>query len=232
VPLGSRRFFVVHWPGATSPADPAAQLRSIERFHVQTNRWAVSGYNFAVSRDGRIFEGCGESVRGIHSPPRNVDGFGVCVLINVGERPPAAALNSTRALYDHLCRRTGRELNRSWHAADQATACPGPDLIGWVRDGMRGSGGGIPPAPPPPRPNVAPPFPGRLMINRRPMMHGADIRQWQQRMRERTWNIMVDGWYGPQSAGVARQFQTNHRLMIDGIVGPQTWRASWEIPVR
>jgi len=55
------------------------------------------------------------------------------------------------------------------------------------------------------------------------MMQGTDVRTWQQRMRDRGWTIAVDSWYGPQSERVCRQFQTNFRLQVDGIVGPITW---------
>jgi peptidoglycan hydrolase-like protein with peptidoglycan-binding domain len=59
-------------------------------------------------------------------------------------------------------------------------------------------------------------------------MRGQDVLTWQQQMRRRGWGLTVDGAYGPQSQGICIQFQRNHRLAADGIVGPITWRASWE----
>jgi peptidoglycan hydrolase-like protein with peptidoglycan-binding domain len=312
VPLASRRWFVVHWPGSPVAADPAQVIRNIDAFHRNSLRWAVIGYNFLVSRDGRIWEGAGLNIRGIHEPSRNVDGFGVCVMISVGEAPPQAALNATRALYNWLNQRTGRTLSRGFHGQFSSTACAGPALNQWVRNGMPATGGAPAPPPPPgqhgppfpgrilrqppimrgndvrqaqqrmrergwagavdgaygpvteggtrqaqqlgrigvdgrigpvtwpvlwrdstrraagpapapPRPGQPPPFPGRIMINRRPMMQGADVRQWQQRMRDRGWTIGVDGWYGPQSEGVCREFQRRFGLGVDGRVGPITW---------
>ena len=315
----ARRWFVVHWPGSAVGADERAVVRSIERFHRQNMGWqAAPGYNFLVGRSGTIYEGCGRDVRGIHSPPRNTDGFGVCVLVAPGETPPQAALNATRALYNWLNQVTGRTLGMTWHGQHHPTACAGPALNAWVQRGMPANA----PAPPPPPgpggapafpgrvlrqppimrgedvrtwqarvrqrgwnnvvvdgaygpiseaacrqvqqiarlsvdgrvgPNTwpatwrdnagppgagagggggttAPPFPGRIMISTRPMMQGADIRTWQQQMRNRTWTIAVDGWYGPESERVCRQFQTNQRLSVDGRVGPITWAASWERP--
>jgi hypothetical protein len=81
--------------------------------------------------------------------------------------------------------------------------------------------------PPPPPPPSGPPFPGRLMSRTSPMMHGDDVRQVQARLRERGWTIDVDGWFGPQTDDIVRQFQRNHGLVVDGIVGPITWRALW-----
>jgi hypothetical protein len=91
------------------------------------------------------------------------------------------------------------------------------------------------PAPAPPRPTY-PAWPGEDLEVQSPMLHDDNVRTWQQRMHDRGWSITVDGWYGPASASICRQFQqdsTNHGwpLTVDGIVGPATWRASWERPV-
>jgi hypothetical protein len=122
-----RRWFVVHWPGSAVGGDERAVVRAIERHHRQAQGWqAAPGYNFLVGRSGTIYEGCGRDVRGIHSPPRNIDGWGVCVLISVGENPPQAALNATRALYNWLNGVAGRTLGMTWHGQHWATVCAGP----------------------------------------------------------------------------------------------------------
>jgi hypothetical protein len=59
----------------------------------------------------------------------------------------------------------------------------------------------------------------------------ADVRTWQQQMKNRGWSIGVDQIYGSQSATVCRQFQSEKGLSADGLVGPQTWAASWNAPV-
>lgn len=142
----ARRWFVVHWPGATASADERANVRNIERFHRVSLGWqAAPGYNFLVGRSGTIYEGCGRDVRGIHSPPRNTDGWGVCVLISPGENPPQAALNATRALYNWLNGVAARTLGMTWHGQHYPTACAGPALNAWVQRGMPAA-----PAPPPP----------------------------------------------------------------------------------
>ena len=58
-----------------------------------------------------------------------------------------------------------------------------------------------------------------------------DVRTWQQQMAARGWSIAVDGVYGPASAQVCQQFQSEKGLGVDGLVGPQTWSASWTAPV-
>lgn len=58
-----------------------------------------------------------------------------------------------------------------------------------------------------------------------------DVRTWQQQMRNRGWTIDVDQVYGPGSEQVCRQFQAEKGLGVDGMVGPQTWAATWNAPV-
>ena len=83
------------------------------------------------------------------------------------------------------------------------------------------------PAAPTPAP---PPFPGRI-LQQPPIMNGADVQTWQAQMARRGWAVTVDGQYGPASAGACREFQAQVKLSVDGIVGPQTWAATWTAPI-
>jgi hypothetical protein len=83
---------------------------------------------------------------------------------------------------------------------------------------------------------ATPPFPGRLLILRTPLMQGGDVQLWQQRMHDRGWSIAVDATYGPASATVCREFQQDSNahgwpLLVDGEVGPKTWAAAWQRPI-
>ncbi|KDS94144.1 N-acetylmuramoyl-L-alanine amidase [Dermabacter hominis 1368] len=58
---------------------------------------------------------------------------------------------------------------------------------------------------------------------------------WQARMQARGWNIGkdgADGRYGNDTERVVRQFQKNKGLKVDGKIGPATWRAAFELPVK
>jgi hypothetical protein len=161
VALSSRRFFVVHWP-VMSSRDERQWVRDIERMHMNQGWSAASpGYNFLVGMSGTIFEGCGRDVRGIHSPPHNTDGWGVCVLQpSTAQGNPTspitdAAKTSTVNLYNWLCSVTGRQLNKWYHGKDYATACPGPDLRNWVNAGMPAKGGVTPGPSPQPTPQLS-----------------------------------------------------------------------------
>jgi hypothetical protein len=135
-----------------STRDERQWCRDIEGMHRRQGWAAAPGYNFLIGQSGTIYEGCGRDVRGIHSPPRNTDGWGVCHLqpstaAGVPLAPISAAMKvASRQLYDWLGTVAGRPLNQWWHGRDFATACPGPDLRAWVAAGM--PAGTPPPATP------------------------------------------------------------------------------------
>ncbi|USY19735.1 peptidoglycan-binding domain-containing protein [Nocardiopsis exhalans] len=226
----SRTGFTVHY----SAGPPTQTPRQIQNFHMDTRGWADVGYNFLVDQAGNVYEGRGWLVVGAHAAPHNTSHIGVCFIGRDGDATPAAKA-AIRGLYDEANRRAGKNLSRSWHGglSGNSTSCPGADLRSWVRAGMPVSGGTTP-APTPPasaRPGTtAPAWPGPILIQP-PVRHTQTCRRWQTRMRERGWRITVDGWYGPASERVCRQFQTEKRLSVDGRVGPETWRASWEAPI-
>ena len=75
---------------------------------------------------------------------------------------------------------------------------------------------------------MAPPFPGRL-IN--PGDSGDDVREWQERMKERGWRINVTGVHDDQSVAVCRAFQLGKGLGLDGQIGDETWTGAFDLPV-
>lgn len=57
------------------------------------------------------------------------------------------------------------------------------------------------------------------------------LRQWQQQMRNRGWPLTADGLYGDETERVARQFQAEKKLGVDGLIGLHTWNAAWTTKV-
>jgi cell wall-associated NlpC family hydrolase len=74
---------------------------------------------------------------------------------------------------------------------------------------------------------AVPPFPGTTKLG----SSGNAVRQVQQRLRDRGWNISVDGTFGPTTDKVVRSFQQDKQLHDDGVVGPKTWEALWRAPI-
>jgi peptidoglycan hydrolase-like protein with peptidoglycan-binding domain len=57
------------------------------------------------------------------------------------------------------------------------------------------------------------------------------LRIWQARMRYRGWKIGVDGFYGPETAKIAGQFQAEKHLSVDHLIGINTWNTAWSAPI-
>jgi hypothetical protein len=81
----------------------------------------------------------------------------------------------------------------------------------------------------PVEPPAYPPFPGRI-ITQPPIMRGADVKVWQTQMKKRGWRVDADGAFGSGSERVLRAFQDEKGMMVDGVLGPLSWRAAWTAP--
>jgi hypothetical protein len=163
----------------------------------------------------------------VHAIDVDKDGIDPALLVATAIRDPRTSyVIWNRKIYS----RTSGFKARAYHGQNAHThhvhvsilSMPGAEanVAAWYHGGT--------PAPGP----AAPRYPGRALVFKAEpgwrRMHGSDVRIWQARMRTLGRTIEVDGWYGPGSAGVARAFQHDRRLKVDGIVGPKTWAASWE----
>lgn len=139
--------------------------------------------------------------------------------IPITKLTPSQAQGSGRGVCQH------RDLG-SWGGghSDCGDGFPIDDVLNWARGG---SGGGTTP---PPSSGKAPP----LHVDYFGQSHNSqvnDVQVWQAQMSGRGWTIDVDGIFGPQSDNVCRQFQQEKGLGVDGLVGPNTWDATWSAPV-
>ncbi|MEU7742550.1 peptidoglycan-binding protein [Nonomuraea sp. NPDC049158] len=188
-----------------------------------------TGNTYVACPHRKVFEG-----RGLHHLPA-ANGAGLnsghyAVLGLVGNaglvEPPDGLLNGILDAVEYVRERgkAGKEIKG--HRDGYSTDCPGEPLYAWVKRGAPrpGGGGGGPDLP------TAPPFPGRL-LKYPPVTQGEDVRTWQQQMKVRGWEIEVDGAYGSASRDVCRRFQRSVSIDDDGIVGPTTWRLTWEAPL-
>lgn len=65
--------------------------------HVNTNGWADIGYNWLIDRNGVIYEGRGDGIRGAHFSCMNQSTTGICLIGNFElEVPSTAALNKLK----------------------------------------------------------------------------------------------------------------------------------------
>ncbi|MFF1908612.1 peptidoglycan-binding protein [Kitasatospora sp. NPDC058218] len=122
------------------------------------------------------------------------------------------------------------QLAQGWTGSN-ADGIPGPTTWDYL---MNGKGRSIPAATASKASTNVPAYPGRpLKYTGKAPTYDPYVKVWQSRMKARGWRIAVDGYYGPASASIAKQFQARQGLRpADGIVGPVTWRYAWTAPSR
>jgi hypothetical protein len=77
----------------------------------------------------------------------------------------------------------------------------------------------------------APPFPGRMLMLKSPLMTGNDVKTWQVQMRKRGWKLPHHGEYDERTRDVCVAFQKQKGLPDNGRVGPRTWALAWTSPI-
>lgn len=193
-PLSRLNRVLIHYHGGEPRNTSGVGVpREIEAIHL-ANGWSGVGYHFIVAQSGEIFEGRGWDKVGAHSPPHNTDGLGIYIGVGGTQEATPAAKAAARWLYDEACRRTGKNLMKSWHGYDYATACPGPKLIAWVKAGMPVSG------------NVTP----------APAL-GITVAELQELV-----GVTADGIIGPVTEAAIRELQSALGVTVDGDPGPVT----------
>jgi murein L,D-transpeptidase YcbB/YkuD len=68
-------------------------------------------------------------------------------------------------------------------------------------------------------------YPGRMLTTAQAATYRENVVFVQLRLRDLAYRpLAVDGYYGDQTAGAVTRYQRNHGLVVDGKVGPQTWK--------
>lgn len=76
-----------------------------------------------------------------------------------------------------------------------------------------------------------PSWPGKMIQLCSPPASSTDILKWQQQMVHRGWNLPESGNFDERSHEVLLKFQTEKQLEVDGVLGPSSWNAAWELPI-
>jgi hypothetical protein len=114
-----------------------ARLRQIQAFHMFTRGWCDIGYNFLVSRDGRIWRGRGARTIGAHVANSNTGNVGVSFIGTYTSTAPTQGqmCNAARLLRRLHIDYPGVSLNRTdvkGHRQYGGTSCPGNALYGRI----------------------------------------------------------------------------------------------------
>lgn len=60
--------------------------------------------------------------------------------------------------------------------------------------------------------------------------HYATVAKWQAQMSRNGWPITADGYLGPKSGAILKQFQKQVGITVDGLLGPKSFAAAWTSP--
>ncbi|XP_044614141.1 peptidoglycan recognition protein 3 isoform X2 [Equus asinus] len=82
------------------------RLRGLQSHSVYTKGWCDVAYNFLVGDDGRVYEGVGWNVQGVHTPGYNNVSLGLAFFGNkLGSSPSLAALSAAEGLISYAIQR-------------------------------------------------------------------------------------------------------------------------------
>jgi hypothetical protein len=221
-------------PRAANRAAGVAQVKGIQRFHMDTRGWADIGYSFLVDDEGNIYEGRGWGVAGGHTEGWNSRSHAVCAILNDGQQPTPQMLAALRFVHDEHDRRYGNGFHRS-HRDVNSTSCPGNILHGWMQAGMPVAGG-APTPPPPATPAVTPEQAAAFrrlvaaILDRdlgpvgtlRRGSTGPAVVTLQKSLNIFGKNLTTDGAFGPGTEHAVTEFQRFVGLPADGVFGPNT----------
>lgn len=194
----------------------------VHRDHL-ANGWAGIGYNFFVSKDGKIYRGRGELQIGAHTEGYNTAGMGICAegdftREHMSEIQKQAIIN----LIKYLIGKYGK-LPVKGHRDFDATACPGTyypmdEIVAAV------NGQALKPAKNEKNANQE-----ECEVNL-PLLGSGDsgnsVKALQQLLIARGYNCGgygADGIFGAGTNASVRAYQRAKGLSVDGLVGTKTW---------
>lgn len=217
--------------------DPKADMRKVTNY----SKYVDVPYTVVVHPNGDIFTGRylnGVPALGAHTGGKNSVSLGVAVLGNyVNDQPSEAAIDAVALVLKSFIDRgfiTSQFNLKSHSDAPYSTACCGTNLKAKIAEVFARIGKTSPvyvPTPVPQAPQTPvhnyPAYPGLLRRGSK----GTFVRQFQAKLRDRGWNIGVDGDFGLKTEKIVRQFQAEKGLGVDGLIGPASWKAIFLSPV-
>jgi hypothetical protein len=118
------------------------RLRQIQAFHMSSNGWCDIGYNYLVSRDGRVWRGRGATRVGAHVANANTGNVGISFIGTYTSTAPTETqmCNTARLLRRLHMDHSALALTRTdvkGHRQQGATSCPGDALYARIEKILR-----------------------------------------------------------------------------------------------
>jgi len=203
------RKIILHHAAATN-----CSIEDIHIWHLH-NGWSGCGYHYFIRKDGSIYKGRPENSLGAHCINYNSISIGICVEGNyMVEHMSLAQKNSLIELIKYLCIKYGiKEIYG--HGELNSTDCPG---INYPLDKIRREF----------YKDINCPYknyPGYL-IKINPNLRDNNVKIIQENLIENGYSVGsygADGYFGTATFNAIKKFQRDNGLMVDGIVGKETW---------
>lgn len=230
---GAKPQLIVHHDGkmlirpSASFADECALMRRIERYHSVDNGWNGIAYtDVLMPYSARIFQGRGFGRTGSHVPGQNSSSLGLFIPVNGDEYEPTPEVIEAFHWYRAEAIRLGHLAKKHvvrGHQDYNKPECPGDRVYrALVREVDVMS---------------VPTF--RDFARAHPTLRqgkgGKAAQRWEQdlvRLLQSRLHKLgyleerhITGFFGPLTDGAVRRYQANRRLTVDGVVGPQTYKA-------
>lgn len=193
----------------------------IHNWHLERG-WAGCGYHYLVRKDGTIFSGRPETAPGAHCINYNDKSIGIC---NEGdfniESMGSLQYNSLLELISLLMKKHNISVIYG-HKEVNTTDCPGKSFplnnikIDLISNSPHSVNTNL---------DKHIPYPGYLMkVNTK--FIDENVRLFQQKLISKNYDLGkwgADGCFGKYTLQAVIAFQRDSRLLIDGIVGKETW---------
>lgn len=220
----------LHHSGIVNGPKGMYAVRAFERHHIGHNGWNAIAYNWLVDEQGVIYEGRGAGVVSAATRPWNTRTESICYTGNGDALVAMPALESIRWLVSDIQARYSHKLWVKGHRDLAATACPGAFLHNWLQAGMpvternlnnrerEGVKAHLE--------RLGAPL-DRKPLSKRRRSRGEAVRAVQERLKALGFDPgPVDGVFGKLTKTAVLSYQRRYRdfLIVDGIVGRNTWR--------
>lgn len=205
------KIIVLHHADATN-----CNIKDIHTWHLN-NGWSGCGYHYFIRKDGRVYKGRHEKAVGAHCLSYNSISIGICVegCYNEETMPNkqySSLINLIRYVQDKY-----NIKNIYGHRELNSTDCPGRKFpLNKVKEEWLGNSSGS-------KKEVS--YPGYL-LKYKPNRFDANVKVIQSKLQNIGYSVGrcgADGCFGDGTLLAVKCFQRDCNLMIDGIVGVNTW---------
>ncbi|ABS32372.1 N-acetylmuramoyl-L-alanine amidase [Clostridium botulinum] len=198
-------------------------IKDIHLWHLN-NGWSGCGYNYFIKKDGAIYKGRPDNAIGAHCLSYNGVSIGICMegRFNV-EEMGADQYNSLKDLTCYL--QNKYNINKIYgHRELNETECPGNNFpLHRIKKECLGGNNSIENSS---NNKGSKSYPGYL-LKYNPGRFDANVKLIQSKLQNIGYSVGkygVDGYFGDGTLLAVKCFQRDCNLMIDGIIGVDTWK--------